>query len=157
MAMEDAVAKQEEEAGKLMSNFMESLSVDEDVAAVLVEEGFTTLEEIAYVPVEEMKGIEGFDEEIVTELRNRAQDALLTKAIAREELIGEKEPAEDLCNMEGMDRSLAYLLASKDGVTMEDLAELAVPDLLELAEELNEEKAAELIMTARAPWFEDAE
>ncbi len=157
MTEEEANAKQEEEAGKLMSDFMESLSVDEDVAAVLVEEGFTTLEEIAYVPVEEMKGIEGFDEEIVTELRNRAKDALLTRAIASEELLGEKEPAEDLLNMEGMDRHLAYLLASKEVVSMEDLAELAVPDLLEIAADLDEAKAAELIMTARAPWFEDAE
>ncbi len=157
MTEEEAVAKQEEEAGKLMAVFMESLSVDEDVAAVLVEEGFSTLEEIAYVPVEEMKGIEGFDEEIVTELRNRAKDALLTKAIASEELLGEKEPAEDLLNMEGMDRRLAFLLASQDVVTMEDLAELAVPDLLEIATELDETKAAELIMTARAPWFENAE
>jgi transcription termination/antitermination protein NusA len=157
MTQEEATAKQEEEAGKLMGDFMESLSVDEDVAAVLVEEGFTTLEEIAYVPLEEMKGIEGFDEEIVTELRNRAKDALLTKAIASEELLGEKEPAEDLLNMEGMDRHLAYLLANNDVVTMEDLAELAVPDLLDIATDLAEEKAAELIMTARAPWFEDAE
>lgn len=157
MTEEEANAKQEEEAGKLMSDFMESLSVDEDVAAVLVEEGFTSLEEIAYVPVEEMKGIEGFDEEIVTELRNRAKDALLTRAIASEELLGEKEPAEDLLNMEGMDRHLAYLLASNEVVSMEDLAELAVPDLLEIATDLDEAKAAELIMTARAPWFEDAE
>lgn len=157
MTQEEATAKQEEEAGKLMGEFMESLSVDEDVAAVLVEEGFTTLEEIAYVPLEEMKGIEGFDEEIVTELRNRAKDALLTKAIASEELLGEKEPAEDLLAMEGMDRRLAYLLANNEIVTMEDLAELAVPDLLEIATDLSEEKAAELIMTARAPWFEDAE
>ena len=157
MTEEEAVAKQEEEANRLMADFMESLEVDEDVAAVLVEEGFTTLEEIAYVPIEEMKSIEGFDEEIVTELRNRAKDALLTRAIASEELLGEKEPAEDLLNMEGMDRHLAYLLANNDVVTMEDLAELAVPDLLEIAEDLGEEKAAELIMTARAPWFEDAE
>ncbi len=157
MTEEEAVAKQEEEAGKLMSDFMESLSVDEDVAAVLVEEGFTNLEEIAYVPIEEMKNIEGFDEEIVTELRNRAKDALLTKAIASEELLGENEPAEDLLSMEGMDRHLAYLLANNGVKTMEDLAELAVPDLLEIAGDLGEEKAAELIMTARAPWFEEAE
>jgi N utilization substance protein A len=157
MTEADAIAKQEEEAGKLMGDFMESLSVDEDVAAVLVEEGFTTLEEIAYVPIEEMKNIEGFDEEIVIELRNRAKDALLTKAIASEELLGEKEPADDLLNMEGMDRHLAFLLANNGVETMEDLAELAVPDLLEIAEDVGEERAAELIMTARAPWFEAAE
>jgi transcription termination/antitermination protein NusA len=156
MTKQEAEARQTEEAGRVMTDFMEALEVDEDVAAVLVEEGFTTLEEIAYVPIEEMTAIEGFDEEIVLELRNRAKDALLTKAIASEELLGEKEPAEDLLGMDGMDRRLAFLLASHDVVTMEDLAELAVPDLLEIAEELTEEKAAQLIMTARAPWFEDA-
>jgi N utilization substance protein A len=156
MTKQEAEARQTEESSRIMNEFIEALSVDEDVAAVLVEEGFTTLEEIAYVPMEEMTAIEGFDEEIVQELRNRAKDALLTKAIASEELLGEKEPAEDLLGMEGMDRRLAFLLASHDVVTMEDLAELAVPDLLEIAADLTEEKAAELIMTARAPWFEDA-
>ena len=156
MTEEEAVAKQEEEANRFIADFMDSLSVDEDVAGVLVEEGFTTLEEIAYVPLEEMTNIEGFDEEIVQELRNRAKDALLTKAIASEELLGEKEPAEDLLNMAGMDRHLAYLLANNDIVTMEDLAELAIPDLLDIAEDVGEERAAELIMTARAPWFEEA-
>jgi transcription termination/antitermination protein NusA len=156
MTEAEAVAKQEDEAGRLMGEFMESLEVDEDVAAVLVEEGFTSLEEIAYVPVEEMKSIEGFDEEIVNELRNRAKDALLTRAIATEERLGEKEPAEDLLHMDGMDRHLAYLLANNDIASMEDLAELAVADLLEIAGDLSEEKAAELIMTARAPWFADA-
>jgi len=139
MTEQEALAKQEEESSRVINEFMSSLSVDEDVAGVLVEEGFTTLEEIAYVPVEEMMTIEGFDEEIVHELRNRAKDALLTRAIASEELLGEKEPADDLLNMEGMDRHLAYLLANNGVVTMEDLAELAVPDLLEIAEELDEE------------------
>jgi transcription termination/antitermination protein NusA len=157
MTEAEAAAKQEDEAGKLISEFMESLEVDEDVATVLVEEGFTSLEEIAYVPVDEMKSIEGFDEEIVAELRNRAKDALLTRAIASEERLGEKEPAEDLLNMEGMDRHLAYLLANNDVATMEDLAELAVADLLEIAADVGEERAAELIMTARAPWFAGAE
>ena len=104
-----------------------------------------------------MTAIEGFDEEIVQELRNRAKDALLTKAIASEELLGEKEPAEDLLNMQGMERRLAFELASHDVITMEDLAELAVPDLLEIVTELDAEVAGTLIMTARAPWFEDAE
>jgi N utilization substance protein A len=157
MTQEEAVQKQEEEASKFITEFMEALSVDEDVAMVLVEEGFSTLEEVAYVPLEEMTAIEGFDEDIVEELRNRARDALLTKAIASEEALGEHEPAEDLLNMEGMERRLAFHLASQGIVTMEDLAELAVPDLQELAEELDEERAAELIMTARAPWFEEAE
>ena len=157
MTEEEAAAKQEEEALKYMEEFKEALSVDEDVAGVLVEEGFTTLEEIAYVPIEEMIAIDGFDEEIVQELRNRAKDALLTKAIAGEELLGEKEPAEDLLDMEGMERRLAYELASHDVITMEDLAELAVPDLLEIVPEIDEEIAGTLIMTARAPWFKDAE
>jgi len=156
MTKQEAEARQADEANRLINDFMEALSVDEDVAAVLVEEGFTTLEEIAYVPIEEMTTIEGFDEEIVQELRNRAKDALLTKAIASEERLGEKEPADDLLGMEGMDRRLAYQLASQDVITMEDLAELAVPDLMEIAEDLTEERAAQLIMTARAPWFEDA-
>ncbi len=157
MTEEDAASKQEEEGGKYISEFMEALAVDEDVAAVLVEEGFTTLEEVAYVPIDEMTAIEGFDEEIVEELRNRAKDALLTKAIASEEALGEHEPAEDLLSMEGMDRRLAFQLASQGVVTMEDLAELAVPDLQEIVEELDDETAGALIMTARAPWFEEAE
>ncbi|MCZ6642120.1 MAG: transcription termination factor NusA [Gammaproteobacteria bacterium] len=157
MTEEEAAAKQEEEAVKIMEEFKEALSVDEDVAGVLVEEGFTTLEEIAYVPIEEMTAIEGFDEEIVEELRNRARDALLTKAIAGEEKLGETEPAQDLLEMEGMERRLAYELASNKVITMEDLAELAVPDLLEILPDMDEETAGTLIMTARAPWFEDAE
>ena len=157
MTVEEAAAKQEEEANKFMEEFKEALSVDEDVAGVLVEEGFTTLEEIAYVPIEEMTAIEGFDEEIVEELRNRARDALLTKAIAGEEKLGEKEPAQDLLDMEGMERRLAYELASNDVITMEDLADLAVPDLLEIVPDMDEETAGTLIMTARAPWFRDAE
>jgi len=157
MTVEEAAAKQEEEANKFMEEFKEALSVDEDVAGVLVEEGFTTLEEIAYVPIEEMTAIEGFDEEMVEELRNRARDALLTKAIAGEEKLGEKEPAEDLLDMEGMERRLAYELASNDVITMEDLADLAVPDLLEIVPDMDEETAGTLIMTARAPWFRDAE
>ncbi len=156
MTIEDAEAKQEQEAQKYIAEFMETLSVDEDVALVLVEEGFTTLDEIAYVPFDEMAAIEGFDEEIVTELRNRAKDALLTRAIAEEELLGDRQPAEDLLGMEGMDPQLASRLAAHEVVTMEDLAELSIADLLDIAEELGEEKAAELIMTARAPWFEEA-
>ena len=127
--------------------------MDEDVAGVLVDEGFSTLEEVAYVPEEEMLAIDGFDEEIVELLRQRAKDALLTKALVSEEKFEQAEPAEDLLNMEGMDRELADELASRGIVTMEDLAEQAVDDLLEI-EGLSEERAAELIMTARAPWFE---
>ena len=157
MTEEEAAQKQEEESVKFISEFMQALSVDEDVAAVLVEEGFTTLEEVAYVPMEEILAVEGFDEEIVTELRNRAKDALLTKAIASEEALGEGTPADDLLEMEGMTRKLAFTLAANEVVTMEDLAELAVPELLDIEEQLDEEEAARLILKAREPWFAEAE
>jgi len=158
MTEEEAAEKHEAEAGSVIKNFMEQLDVDEDVAIVLVEEGFTTLEEVAYVPIEEMTTIEGFDEEIVEELRSRAKNALTTLELASEEELGDTEPAEDLLTMDGMDRRLAYLLAARGIVTMEDLAEQAIDDLLEF-EEMTEERAGELIMTARAPWFaeEDTE
>jgi len=155
MTEEDAAAKQEEEASRFMQDFMEALSVDEDVALVLVEEGFTSVEEVAYVPLEELIAIDGFDEEIVEELRNRAKDAVLTREIASEEALGDHPPADDLLNMDGMERALAFKLAANEVVSMEDLAELAVADLLEIEEAIGEKKAAELIMTARAPWFED--
>jgi len=155
MTEEDAARQQEEEALSYIGGFMEALSVDENVAAVLAEEGFTTVEEVAYVPIEELRAIDGFDEEIVEELRQRAKDALLTKAIVSGGLLAEGEPAPDLLNMEGMDRELAYTLAGNGVVTMEDLAELATPDLLDIDESIGEERASELIMTARAPWFED--
>ena len=157
MSLEEAADKHEEEAGAVIGVFVEALDVDEEVAEILVEEGFTTLEEVAYVPLEEMTAIEGFDEEIAEELRARAKDALLTQAIASEEQLGANEPAEDLLTMDGMDRHLAYILASRGVITMEDLAELAVPDLQEIVEDLDDEAAAALIMTARAPWFEEAE
>ncbi len=153
MTEAEAEQKQQKEAGQFIQNFMNVLSVDEDVAIVLVEEGFTTIEEIAYVPIDEMSAIEGFDAEIVEELRNRAKDALLTKAIANEEMLSDQQPADDLLEMEGMDRQLGFALASHGVVCMEDLAELAIPDLLEIAPSLSETRAAELIMTARAPWF----
>jgi N utilization substance protein A len=156
MSSEDAAVKGEEEAGKLVDMFSQRLDVDEDVALVLAEEGFTTLEEVAYVPLEEMVAIEGFDQDIAEELRARAKDALLTQAIASEEKLEDSEPAEDLLNMDGMDRHLAYVLASKGIVTMEDLAEQAVDDLVDI-EELDETRAGELIMTARAPWFAESE
>ena len=150
MSTEDANLKQEEEAGKVMQMFIDSLEVDEDVGLVLVEEGFTSLEEVAYVPLEEMVAIEGFDEDIAEELRARAKDALLTSAIASQEHAA--EPAEDLLQMEGMDKALAYQLAGLGVITMEDLAEQAIEDIIEL-EGLDEERAGELIMAARAPWF----
>lgn len=156
MSVDEAVEKQEAETEQVMETFMAALDVDEDVAAVLVEEGFTTLEEVAYVPLEEMMAIEGFDEEISEELRARAKDALLTLAIASEEQLEANEPAEDLLTMEGMERHLAFVMASRGIVTMEDLAEQSVDDLMEI-EDMTEERAAELIMTARAPWFAEEE
>ena len=152
MSTDEAQEKQEAEVGQVLQLFVERLDVDEEVAEVLVEEGFTTLEEVAYVPLEEMMAIEGFDEEISEELRARAKDALLTMAIASEEQLGANEPADDLLNMEGMDRHLAYILASRGIVTMEDLAEQGVDDLMEIPD-MDEERAGSLIMTARAPWF----
>lgn len=155
MTVEQAQNKQEEEAGELVERFMNELDVDEDVAVVLVEEGFTSLEEVAYVPKDEMMAIEGFDEDVVDELRRRAKDALLTKALVTEEkLEGEQAPAEDLLNMDGMDTTTAYALAKIGIITMDDLAEQAVDDLLDV-EGIDQERAAQLIMTARAPWFED--
>lgn len=155
MSMEDAADKNDAEAGSFIDNFMKHLDVDEDIAVVLVEEGFTTLEEVAYVPLEEMLTIDGFDQDIADELRSRAKDALLTQAIASEEEL-DSEPAEDLLTMDGMDRHLAFLLASRGIVTMEDLAEQAIEDLIDI-EDMTEERAGELIMTARAPWFADEE
>lgn len=147
--------KQEEEAGSVKTVFMTALDIDEDVADVLVEEGFTSLEEVAYVPLEEFLAIEGFDEEIAEELRARAKDALLTQALASEEELAKAEPADDLLNMEGMDRNLAYLMANMSIITMEDLAEQSVDDLL-VIDGMDEEKAAALIMKAREPWFAEA-
>ncbi len=156
MSTDEAADKHEQEAGAIIGVFCEQLDVDQEVAEILVEEGFTTLEEVAYVPLEEMSGIEGFDEDIAEELRARAKDALLTQAIASEEQLGANEPAEDLLTMDGMDRHLAFILASKEIITMEDLAEQGVDDLMDI-EDMTEERAGELIMTARAPWFEAEE
>jgi N utilization substance protein A len=153
MSTDEANEKFQAESGQILESFMNALDVDEDVAAVLVEEGFTTLEEVAYVPLEEMASIEGFDEDIAEELRARAKDALLTQAIASEEKL-DQEPADDLLGMDGMDKHLAYVLASRGIVTMEDLAEQSIDELIDI-EDMTEERAAELIMTARAPWFAD--
>ncbi len=151
---EQAGQQQQAELGRYVDVFVQSLGVDEELAQVLAEEGFTTLEEVAYVPMEEMLAIEGFDEELVTELRNRAKDVLVNQALAKEEKLETAEPADDLLNMEGMNRHLARVLASKGIITMEDLAEQAVDDLMEI-EGLSQDAAARLIMTARKPWFEE--
>jgi N utilization substance protein A len=153
MSEEDAAAKQQQEASTFIEMFMEKLDVDEEVSEVLVQEGFTSLEEIAYVPLEEILAIEGFDEEIANELRNRAKDALLTQAIASEEDLSSANIADDLLSMEGMDDALALQLSKKSILSMEDLAEQAIDELMDI-EGMDEERAGKLIMTARAPWFE---
>lgn len=153
MSEEEAAAKQQQEASTFIEMFMQKLDVDEDVSEVLVQEGFTSLEEIAYVPLDEIIAIEGFDEEIANELRNRAKDALLTQAIASEEDLSSANIADDLLNMEGMDDTLALQLAEKGILNMEDLAEQSVDELIDI-EGMDEERAGKLIMTARAPWFE---
>jgi len=122
--------------------------VDDEIAAILVREGFAGLDEVAYVPAHEMLEISEFDEEIVEELRGRARDVLLTRAIAAEEQFSNTPPAEDLLRMEGMDEALAFLLASRGVATMDELAELSVDDLNDIAG-LDDERAAKLIMTAR--------
>jgi N utilization substance protein A len=155
MSEEQAAEKSESEARSYIEQFMEQLDVDEEVAAILVQEGFTSIDEIAYVPLNEMLGIEEFDEDIINELRERAKDALLTRAIAKEEVLSDAEPAEDLLNMDGMDNALAYALAARGVITMEDLAEQSVDELMEI-DGMDQERAAQLIMTARAPWFEEA-
>ena len=157
MTEEEAGQKQEAEMVDLLERFMGALDVDEDVAGVLIEEGFASLEEVAYVPLEEMLAIEGFDEEIVLELRNRAKDALLTQALASEEALEGAAPADDLkalLDEQGQEGRLAFVLAKNGIVTQEDLAEQATDDLVELEElGLDEVQASALIMAARAPWF----
>ena len=153
MTEAEAAEKQEQEAGSVVTNFMEQLDVDEDVAIVLLEEGFTSLEEIAYVPIDEMVAIEGFDIDIVEELRTRARNTITNRELADEANRITQEPAEDLLTMDGMTTKLAYDLAAMGIITMEDLAEQAVDDIIEI-ESMTEAMAGEIIMTARAPWFE---
>jgi transcription termination/antitermination protein NusA len=150
MTMEESQAKNEEEFSVVRQLFMEKLDVDEEVADILVQEGFTTLEEVAYVPLTEMLEIESFDEQTVNELRTRARNALLTEAIVSEEKV--ENIAEDLLSLEGMDSQTARELAAKGVNTQEDLADLAVDDLVEMVD-MDTERAKQLIMAARAPWF----
>ncbi|MDD4880046.1 MAG: transcription termination factor NusA [Gallionellaceae bacterium] len=150
MTEDEAEEKKETEVSSIRGLFMERLDIDQDVAEVLVEEGFSTLEEIAYVPLSEMLEIEAFDEDTVNELRARARDALLTAAIAQEETV-EKDTT-DLMSVEGMDAGLAADLSAKGIKSAEDLADLAVDELVELTG-MAEDRAQALIMSARAPWF----
>jgi len=150
MSESQAEAKSETESLALRETFMKQLDVDADVASILVQEGFSTIEEIAYVPASELNGIEEFDEEIVKELRTRARDVLLTQAIASEESVDGAEPAADLVEIAG--EPLAKTLARKGVRTRDDLADLAVDELVEMGS-IDEKKAAELIMDARKHWF----
>ncbi len=150
MTEEESQKKNEEESTSVRKVFMERLDVDEEVADILIEEGFATLEEVAYVPLNEMLEIESFDEETVNELRSRARNALLVEAIASEEHV--ENVASDLLTLDGMDNETARVLAAKGVTTQEELADLAVDDLVELTG-IDAERAKQLIMTARAPWF----
>jgi N utilization substance protein A len=150
MTVEESQQKSEEETTRIRDLFMERLDVDDEMAGILVREGFSTLEEVAYVPVSEFMEIEELDEETVNELRTRARNALLTEAIVSEEKV--EHDIEDLMRVEGMDSDTARLLASHGVATQEDLADLATDDLVETTG-LEEQRAKELIMAARAPWF----
>ena len=144
--------KNAEEQQGLRGLFMEKLDVDEEIADILIEEGFSSLEEVAYVPLTEMLEIEAFDEDTVNELRNRARNVLLTEAIVTEEQL--ENVSDDLLNLDGMEKSLAAKLAQQGVRTREDLADLAVDELVELAG-IDEERAKALISVARAHWFEE--
>lgn len=152
MSATQADAKNQEEEQKLLNTFVRQLDVDEEVAGILIREGFSSVEELAYVPSKELLEIEEFDEDIVEQLRNKARNALLIRAIASEEQLEEKVPGDDLLNMDGMDRDLAYRLAAQGISSMEDLAELSVDELVAY-DGVDEPRAAQLIMQARTPWF----
>ncbi|OUL59506.1 transcription termination factor NusA [Pseudoalteromonas ulvae] len=155
MTVDEMNKKNEEESCKVLKVFTEGLDIDEDFAQLLIDEGFSTLEEVAYVPTSEFLEIDGLDEETVEELRARAKASLTTQALANEESLEGAEPAEDLLSLEGLERHLAFVLASKGVITLEDLAEQGVDELVDITE-LSEEKAGELIMAARnICWFGD--
>ncbi|MBM7038343.1 transcription termination factor NusA [Vibrio ulleungensis] len=155
MTVEDLEKKHQEESQESIESFMKHLDIEQDFAELLVEEGFSTLEEVAYVPVAELLEVNGLDEDLVEELRGRAKDALTTLALAQEESFEGLEPAEDLLGLEGLERELAFKLAAKGVVTLEDLADQGV-DELEDIEGLTEERAGELIMAARnICWFNE--
>ena len=156
MTEQQADEKNEMEAGKFLSLFRDQLDVDEEVALILLQEGFTSIEEVAYVPEAEMLAIDEFDEVICRELQSRARDVLLIREIASEEGVSSGFPAEDLLLLDGMDTELAYGLAAKGVTTREELAELSVDDFTEILE-IDPERAGKLIMTARAIWFEQEE
>src|SRR6478736_5183884 len=153
MTESDAETKSEAESKALIASFMKQLDVDENVASILVQEGFSSIEEVAYVPAAELAGIEEFDEDIIKELRNRARDVLLTQAIASEESLEASMPTDDLLTLEGMSPDLALALARRGVRSREDLADQAIDDLADI-EGLSPEEAGTLIMKAREHWFE---
>ena len=153
MTADQVQAKSEAEQAAARALFIEKLEVDEEIAGILVAEGFSTVEEIAYVPAAELLAVEGFDDDIVEELRARARDALLTAALAVEEEIEDHKPADDLLSLDGMDEGLAYTLAGRGIVTRDDLADLATDDITDI-EGMDADRAAKLIMAARQHWFE---
>ena len=152
MSEQESAEKTAQEQQGLRALFMEKLDVDEELADILIEEGFSSLEEVAYVPLSEMLEIEAFDEDTVNELRNRARNVLLTEAIVTEEQL--EKVSDDLLGLEGMDKSLAATLAQQGIRTRDDLADLAVDELVEMAG-IDEERAKALISVARAHWFEE--
>jgi N utilization substance protein A len=155
MTVDEMKGKHQAENDKVLNLFIEKLDLDEDFATLLAEEGFTSLEEIAYVPVGEMLEIDGLNEEIVEELRERAKEALTTQALASEETLEGAEPAQDLLDLDGLERHLAFVLASRGVCTLEDLAEQGIDEISDI-EELDETKAGELIMAARnICWFNE--
>ena len=154
MTEAEAEEKSEANADRLVRGFMEALEVDEEVASILVHEGFTGVDEVAYVPIDELREIEEFDEELVDALRDRARDVLVTREIAREEELGGGVPDRDLVELDGMDGDLARLLATQGVVSRDDLADLATDELVEMTG-VGAERAGGLIMAARAAWFED--
>ncbi len=157
MTVAELNKKHQEESGAAIENFMKHLDIEQDFAELLVEEGFSSLEEIAYVPVSELLDIDGLDEDLIEELRGRAKNALTTLALVQEESFEGLEPAEDLLALEGLERELAFKLAAKGVLTLEDLADQGIDDL-EGIEGLTEERAGELIMAARnICWFGDEE
>ena len=153
MTADELNAKHQAEANAAIEIFTKHLDIDEDFATVLVEEGFSTLEELVYVPIDELLAIDGLDEETVEALRERAKAALTTIELAQKESLGDNQPAEDLLALEGMERSLAFDLAARGICTLEDLAEQGIDDLTDI-DGLNSERAGELIMAARnICWF----
>jgi N utilization substance protein A len=150
MTQADVQAKSEAEQEAARQLFQEKLEVDAEIASILVQEGFSSIEEIAYVPESELLAVEEFDEDVVAELRARARDALLTAMIAEEELLDENKPAQELLDLDGMDEHVAYALAERGVRTLDDLADLATDEITDI-EGVDEERAAQLIMAARAP------